>query len=73
VVCQSCRPPGAQAPSAATVARLGALLEGDWEAVAAAGPGSAAEAASLVRLFAEFHLERVIRSLRLVDRDTTAR
>ncbi|MDR1442290.1 MAG: DNA repair protein RecO [Bifidobacteriaceae bacterium] len=68
VVCQRCRPPGSAAPTGATVALLGALLEGDWPAVAAAPPQAAAESAGLARSFAEFHLERAIGSLRLMDR-----
>jgi DNA repair protein RecO (recombination protein O) len=68
MVCQSCRPPGAAAPAGPTVTLLGALLEGDWPTVSAAPPTAAAEAASLVRAFAEFHIERAIRSLRLLDR-----
>ncbi|MDR2565971.1 MAG: DNA repair protein RecO [Bifidobacteriaceae bacterium] len=68
MVCQDCRPPGAQAPAPATVVLLGALLEGDWAAVAPAPPAAAAEAAALVRTFSEFHMERAVRSLRLVDR-----
>ncbi|MDR1633693.1 MAG: DNA repair protein RecO [Bifidobacteriaceae bacterium] len=71
MVCPNCRPPGAAAPSAATVTLLGALLEGDWTAVAAASAGDSVapeQAAALVRSFAEFHMERAVLALRLVDR-----
>jgi DNA repair protein RecO (recombination protein O) len=50
------------------VTLMGALLEGDWPAVVTAGPNAATEASALVRSFAEFHIERAIQSLRLIDR-----
>jgi DNA repair protein RecO (recombination protein O) len=67
MVCQRCRPPGAAAPAAPTVIQLGALLEGDWATVARAEAKAAAQASALVRSFAEYHMERAIRSLRLVE------
>jgi DNA repair protein RecO (recombination protein O) len=68
MVCPSCRPPGAAAPAAATVALLGALLEGDWPSVGAAPAGAAQEAGVLVAAFTQYHMERAIRALRLVER-----
>jgi DNA repair protein RecO (recombination protein O) len=68
MVCQECRPPGSAAPAAGTVDLLGALLEGDWEQVARANPVQTQEAAGLVGAFAQFHLERAIKALRLVER-----
>ncbi|MDR2380059.1 MAG: DNA repair protein RecO [Bifidobacteriaceae bacterium] len=68
MVCANCRPPGAAAPTPATVALLGALLEGNWPAVAAAPPAATTDAAGLVAAFTQYHMERAIRSLRLVER-----
>jgi DNA repair protein RecO (recombination protein O) len=47
---------------------MGALLEGDWNSVAAADQRSADEAAGLVTAFTQYHMERAIRALRLVER-----
>ncbi|MDR2454895.1 MAG: DNA repair protein RecO [Bifidobacteriaceae bacterium] len=68
MVCAACRPPGAAAPAPAAVALLGALLEGDWAAVAAAPAPAGEEAAGLVGAFAQYHMERAIKALRLVER-----
>jgi DNA repair protein RecO (recombination protein O) len=72
MVCQDCRPPGAAAPGPATVALLGALLAGEGDDVAAAPAPAAEEAAGLVAAFTQYHMERAIRSLRLVERDHPA-
>ncbi|MDR3361200.1 MAG: DNA repair protein RecO [Bifidobacteriaceae bacterium] len=69
MVCQDCRPPGAAAPAPGTVALLGALLAGAWDDVAAADARAADEAAGLVAAFTQYHMERAIRALRLVERD----
>jgi DNA repair protein RecO (recombination protein O) len=68
VVCPQCRPPGSAAPSAATVALLGALLSGDWPVADAAEPRECREASGLVAAYLQWHLERGLRSLPLVDR-----
>jgi DNA repair protein RecO (recombination protein O) len=68
VVCPVCRPPGSAAPSAATVALLGALLSGDWPLADGSEPRERREASGLVAAFLQWHLERGLRSLPLVDR-----
>ena len=68
MVCSSCRPPAAAAPSAATITLLGALLAGDWEAAEAIGQRERREASGLIAAFLQWHLERTLRSLPLVDR-----
>lgn len=68
VVCSSCRPPGSAAPSAATIALLGALLSGDWLVADATESRERREASGLVAAFLQWHLERGLRSLPLVDR-----
>jgi DNA repair protein RecO (recombination protein O) len=68
MVCSSCRPPGSAAPSAASVALMGALLAGDWLVADAAEQRERREASGLVAAFLQWHLERGLRSLPLVDR-----
>lgn len=68
-VCRICARGGAVHASAAVLAQLQALLQGDWDAVAAADPADAARASGLVAAYAQFHLERGLRSLDVIDRE----
>jgi DNA repair protein RecO (recombination protein O) len=68
-VCVDCRPPGSASPSPATVDLLGALLAGDWDSAVASDERQRREAAGLTAAFVQYHLERGLRSLRLVDRE----
>lgn len=72
-VCEECRPPGSAAPAPETMALLAALLEGDWPVADATGARHRREAAGLVAAYCQFHLERRIRSLPLVDRSEEAK
>jgi DNA repair protein RecO (recombination protein O) len=45
-----------------------ALLEGDWETAVAAEPRARREASGLVAAYLQWHLERGLRSLPLVER-----
>ncbi|MDR1150892.1 MAG: DNA repair protein RecO [Bifidobacteriaceae bacterium] len=65
-VCPACRPPGSAAPSPAAFTLLAALLTGDWAAAEEADPGTGREAAGVVAAYAQWHMERQVRSLRLV-------
>jgi len=67
-VCPVCRPPGATAPSPEVFLLLAALLSGDWAAADASNERARRDASGLVAGFLQFHLERTVRSLRLVDR-----
>ncbi|MDR0432172.1 MAG: DNA repair protein RecO [Bifidobacteriaceae bacterium] len=67
-VCADCRPAGASAPSAGAFALLAALLTGDWPAAEEADLRTRREAAGVVAAYAQWHLERQVRSLRLVER-----
>lgn len=67
-VCPACRPPGAAAPAPETIALLGALLAGDWPAADASEPRARREASGVVAAFVQWHLERSLRSMRLVER-----
>lgn len=68
VVCGSCRPPGAAAPHPDTLLLLGALLTGDWPAADGSDGHRRREASGLVAAYLQWHLERRVRSLRLVER-----
>ena len=68
VVCPSCRPPGSAAPTESTVELLGALLSGDWAVADASESRDRRDASGLVAAFLQWHLERGLRSLPLVDR-----
>lgn len=67
-VCQACRPPGSANPSPATMALLGALLSGDWATADTSESRERREGSGLVAAFLQWHLERGLRSLPLVDR-----
>jgi DNA repair protein RecO (recombination protein O) len=67
-VCSVCRPPGSSAPAPETFELLAALLSGDWEAADASDLRHRRQASGLVAAFVQWHLERGVRSLRLVER-----
>ncbi|HTJ34993.1 MAG TPA: DNA repair protein RecO [Dactylosporangium sp.] len=68
-VCPDCRPPGAAHPAPATLELMSALAEGDWTVADASAPNHQREASGLVAAHLQWHLERALRSLPLVDRD----
>ncbi len=68
MVCPTCRPAGSVAPSAATVALLDALSSGNWPVADASERRERREASGLVAAYLQWHLERGLRSLRLVER-----
>ena len=68
VVCPSCRPPGSSAPAPETLRLLAALLAGDWALVDASDPRHRREGSGLTAAFLQWHLERGVRSLRMVER-----
>ncbi len=68
VVCTRCRPPGSAQPAPATLALLGALLQGRWQATREAEPSRQREASGLTSAFVAWHLERSLRSLAHVER-----
>jgi DNA repair protein RecO (recombination protein O) len=67
-VCPTCRPPGSAAPAPETLGLLAALLAGDWVVADASQGRHRREGSSLASAFLQWHLERGVRSLRLVDR-----
>jgi len=68
MVCTTCRPPGAAAPAPETVQLLAALLTGDWPVADASEERHRKEASGFVAVYTQWHLERQLRSLRLVER-----
>lgn len=67
-VCPDCRPAGSARPQPETVTLMSALLAGDWTAADATTRGARREASGLVAAHLQWHLERGLRSLPLVDR-----
>jgi DNA repair protein RecO (recombination protein O) len=67
-VCSACRPPGAASPAPETFALLAALITGEWVGADASQERHRKEASGLVAAFLQFHLERGLRSLRMVER-----
>ncbi len=68
VVCPVCRPPGSAAPAPDTLRLLAALLAGDWALADDAEERHRREGSGLTAAFLQWHLERGIRSLRMVER-----
>jgi DNA repair protein RecO (recombination protein O) len=68
VVCDDCRPAGSSRPQPGTVALLIALLDGDWSGADTSDGATRREASGLVAAHLQWHLERGLRSLPLVDR-----
>jgi DNA repair protein RecO (recombination protein O) len=67
-VCPEHRPPGAATVTSDAVELLHALLDGEWSLADAADPRTQREASGLVAAYLQWHLERGLRSLRLVER-----
>jgi DNA repair protein RecO (recombination protein O) len=67
-LCSDCRVPGAANPRPETLTLLGALLCGDWNVADSAPQRARAEASGLVAAYLQWHLERQLRSLPLVER-----
>lgn len=67
MVCESCAPAGSARVAPGTVRLLESLMAGEWDAVDAASPRDTAGASGLVAAYAQWHLERGIRSLAHVE------
>lgn len=67
-VCADCRPPGSARPQAETIILMQALLDGDWAVADDATASVRREADGLIAAHLQWHLERGLRSLPLVDR-----
>jgi DNA repair protein RecO (recombination protein O) len=67
-VCDACRPAGSARPQRETIELMVALLGGDWAVADASDTMVRREASGLVAAHLQWHLERGLRSLPLVDR-----
>lgn len=67
-LCPDCRGVGYARPAAETLVLMQALLSGDWQTADRSEPECRREASGLVAALMQFHLERDLRSLALVDR-----
>ncbi|WP_345435650.1 DNA repair protein RecO [Microbacterium gilvum] len=63
LVCSRCAPAGSPRVAPDALDLLRALLAGEWEHVDAASEHALAAASGLISAYAQFHLERAIRSL----------
>jgi DNA repair protein RecO (recombination protein O) len=68
VLCADCRGAGFARPAPATLTLMAALSSGDWDTATATDPMHRREASGLVSALLQYHLERELRSLPLVDR-----
>lgn len=68
VLCAECRSGGFARPAPSSLALMSALAAGDWPAAEASAGEHRREASGLVAALVQFHLERGLRSLPLVDR-----
>jgi len=67
-VCMDCRPSASATPAAETLTLMGALLSGDWESAQTSELRHRREASGLVAAYLQWHLERGLRSLPMVER-----
>lgn len=67
-VCANCRPQGSARPQAESIRLMSALLRGEWAVADAAADSACREASGLIAAHLQWHLEKGIRSLPLVDR-----
>ena len=65
---RACRPPGSVSPARETLDLLAALLTGDWVTADASELRHRREGSGLVAAYLQWHLERGLRSLPLVER-----
>jgi DNA repair protein RecO (recombination protein O) len=67
-VCGRCRPPGSAAPAQETLVLMDALVQGSWDVAEESTPGARREGSGLIAALLQWHLERQLRSLPLVER-----
>ena len=67
-VCTECKPSAAPTPQPQTLELMSALLTGDWEIAMRSEQRNRREASGLIAAYLQWHLERDLRSLPLVER-----
>jgi DNA repair protein RecO (recombination protein O) len=70
-LCVEHRVPGSVAPRPESLALMQSLMSGDWDSADQSEAKDRNEVSGLVAAYAQWHLERGLRSLPLVDRQTT--
>jgi DNA repair protein RecO (recombination protein O) len=68
VVCAEHRPPGSVTVTPAATTALTALVDGNWVVADVTDPRTQREVSGIVAAYLQWHLERGLRSLRLVER-----
>ena len=71
-VCDNCRPPGASLPAPDSMELMGALLSGDWESADSTPTWARSEMMGLVSSYTQWHIERRLKSLQLLERSPHA-
>ncbi|OLR95409.1 DNA repair protein RecO [Actinokineospora bangkokensis] len=67
-VCPGCKPPGSASPPLEVLRLMAALADGSWEVAERTDEPARREASGLVAALLQWHLERQLRSLPLVER-----
>jgi len=67
-VCSECRPSACATPAPETLVLMAALLSGDWIIADASEGKNRREASGLIAAYLQWHLERGLRSLPMVER-----
>jgi DNA repair protein RecO (recombination protein O) len=67
-VCADCRPSACATPAPETLDLMGALLSSDWDVASASEGKFRREASGLIAAYLQWHLERGLRSLPMVER-----
>jgi len=67
-VCINCKPSASATPSVETLKLMSDLLTGDWESADSSDVRHRREASGLVAAYLQWHLERGLRSLPMVER-----
>ncbi|WP_406237272.1 DNA repair protein RecO [Nocardia sp. NBC_01009] len=70
-VCVHCRPPGAATPAPGVLDLLIALRRGEWDDIETTSDGVRRQASGLVAAHLQWHLERQLRTLPLIERSQT--
>ena len=67
-VCATCKPSAAATPSVETLELMSNLMTGDWNNAVESDLRSRREASGLIAAYLQWHIERGLRSLPLVER-----
>ena len=67
-VCSDCKPSAAATPTPETLQLMADLMTGEWVGAVESDPKSRREASGLIAAYLQWHLERGLRSLPLVER-----